>query len=266
MENFLDTNQKKKLFKSLLAVFILLSVFLGIESINAIKEFSYIGRGTIAANVISVTGKGEVVAIPDKGMFSFSAVEQAKTVEDAQSKASAKINAIIDALKKLSIEEKDIKTTGYNSYPKYDYVTDQICSGGYCRPSKQILIGYEVSQTISVKIRKTADAGLALSKVGELSASNISSLDFVIDNMEAVQAQARDKAIADAKAKAKVLAKSLGVNLSKIINFEEGNSQPPVYYANALGSKAVEVKSQVPQVPVGENTVTSNVTLTYEIQ
>ncbi len=283
MFNQLNPIQAKRFFNAILTVIILLAVFIGVKSINALKESRFIGSGTIASNIISVTGTGEVLAIPDTGTFSFSVVETGKTVGEAQDKASKKINASIDALKSLGIDEKDIKTTGYNSYPKYDYrqsvcpmipmdagaagVTVSPTSPYYCPPNKQVLIGYEVSQSITVKIRKTEDAGAIVTKVGSLGVSNISGLDFVIDDIDTVQAEARDMAIQDAKAKAKVLAKSLGVRLVKIVNFEEGNRGGPIYYATSMEGKAMDTTPAPvpPQTPVGQDKIVSNVTITYEI-
>ena len=263
----LDDAEKNKISKALFAVLIMLAIFLGAEALNAIKEYSYIGRGTYAANVITVSGTGEVFTIPDTGLFYFSVIEGGKTVGDAQGKASTKINTIIDAVKAMGVEEKDIKTISYNSYPKYDYVTNNICTNGYCPQSKQILVGYEVNQTISVKIRKTADAGAVLTKVGNLGASNISGLDFVVDDMDLVQAQARDKAILDAKDKAKIMSKSLGIKLIKIVNFYESGGQPSYYGMNVMEKGVgVDMMPTIPQVPTGENKITSNVTITYEVE
>lgn len=269
MYQYLDDVQKKRLFNSVLVVIIILAVFLGIKSLNALKENTYIGKGTYAANVISVSGTGEVFSVPDTGQFSFSIVEEGKTVKEAQDKASKKVNAVIDAIKALGIEEKDIKTINYNSYPKYEYSSLSVCSRDYCPPTKQILTGYEVNQSVSVKIRKTSDAGTILTKVGELNVSNISGLDFVIDDMDKVQNEARDKAIDDAKAKAKVLAKSLGVRLNKIVNYQEGGNYPIPYYGGVMMEKAMSsdvASAPVPQLPTGENKVTSTVTITYEVQ
>ena len=276
MFNQLNPAQAKRFFNAVLTAVILLSVLLGVKSVNALKESSYIGRGTIASNILSVTGTGAVFAVPDTGMFSFSVVETAKTIKEAQDKATKKINSAIDALKELGIAEKDIKTTGYNSYPKYEYqnaVCPMDATAGasrvtlYCPPGKQTLTGYEVSQSITVKIRKTEEAGVVLAKMGSLGVSNMSGLDFVIDDPDAAQAEARDKAIQDAKEKAKVLAKSLGVRLVKIVNFEEGNRGGPIYYEMAVQGKAMDASAPVPpQLPVGENKITSTVTITYEIR
>lgn len=272
MEKLLETDvssiQKRRFFNSLVAVLVLLAVFLGIKSFGALKEFSNIGRGTIAANILSVNGLGEVFAVPDTATFSFSVIEEAKTMKEAQDKATLKTKAVIDAMKKMGIADKDIKTTSYNSYPQYDYMQASLCTNGYCPPGKQVLRGYEVSQMITVKVRKTDDAGAALGKAAELGASNISGLDFVIDDMDKVRGEARDAAIKDAKEKAKVLSKSLGVELRGIVNFEESGSQPPPMYYGAMNQslKTEDAGSSVPVTPMGENKITSNVTITYEIE
>lgn len=194
MNDFFEPTQKRRFINSIVIVVILLGAFLAIETLNSIRENSYIGKGVYPTNVIAINGTGEVYAIPDTASFSFSVVEEGKTVKDAQDKATKKINAILDAVKKFDIEDKDIKTTGYSSYPKYDY-TSSACVNGYCPPGKQVLTGYEVSQSITVKVRDTAKAGDVLTKVGGLGASNISGLDFVVDDMDSVKDQAREKAV-----------------------------------------------------------------------
>lgn len=271
MFQYLNEQNKKQLFYSVFAVTVLLASFLGVKAIDALKEYRYIGRGgTYQPNVISVNGTGEATGIPDTGSFSFSVVEEAKTTKEAGDMAAKKTNTIIEAIKAMGVEDTDVKTTAYNLYPKYDYRTLELCTNGYCPGGKQVLTGYEVSQTISVKVRKTADAGAILSKVGDLGAQNISGLNFVIDDMDKINGEARDKAIADAKDKAEKLSKSLGIHLTKIINFYESGNVP-IYYDKVmseapLGMGGGSPAPVPPQVPTGENTVTSNVTITYEVE
>jgi len=271
IENLNDI-QKRRFFNGLLSVVVLLAVFLGFKALNTMKEFSYVGKDVYPTNVISVTGRGEAIAIPDTSSFSVTVSEEGKTVKEAQDKASTKINAIIDAVKELGVEEKDIKTTGYNSNPKYDYQYSSGCVGGYCPPGKQVLTGYEVSQTLTIKVRETEDAGEVLTKVGTLGASNISGLSFVTDDLEAVKAEARDLAIADAKEKAKTLSKSLGVKLKTIVSFSDSNDQP-MWYGGMGGDMMAESKVSLmsasavpPQLPMGENEIVSIVTITYEVE
>lgn len=270
MNEFFDGIQKRRFINAIIVATILLAAFLAVTTLNAIKENTYIGKGVYPSNVIAVSGTGEVYAVPDVASFSFSVVEEGKTVKDAQDKATKKINSIVDAIKGMGVEDKDIKTTGYNSYPKYEY-SGTNCVNGYCPPGKQVLNGYEVSQSITVKVRKTDKAGDALTKVGELGASNISGLDFVVDDMDSVRDEARAKAVADAKAKAKVLSKTLGVRLTKVVNFyESGDAPMPMYYAkmdsvSAMGAGMASAPV-APSLPTGENKIVLNVTITYEVE
>ena len=273
MDQYLDSTQKKRLYGVVMAVVVLLAVFLGVKSLSAIKELAYIGKGVYPSNVISVNGKGEVMAKPDIATFSFSIMESSKTVKAAQDLAAAKENSVLAALKALGIEEKDIQTSGYNSYPKYEYQTSQgtICAGGYCPPpGKQVLTGYEVDETITVKVRNTDKAGDVLIKVGELGVSNISGLSFTVDDVDALKIQARDKAIADAKAKASTLSKSVKVKLKKVVNFYENGDQPIPMYAGydvaGMAQPAVMQSKAAPSLPTGENKITSSVTIVYEIE
>ena len=128
-------------------------------------------------------------------------------------------------------------------------------------------MGYNVSQTVELKIRDISVAGEILSGIGEFGATDVSGLNFIVDNEDEINDQARDLAIQDARTQAKVLAKSLGVRLVKIVNFSE-NGDYPVYYgmekAMAVGGGMAD--SVAPQIPAGENTITSNVSITYEIR
>ncbi len=269
--NSMDGVQKNRLSKAVLWAVVLLAVFLGVKVLSSLKELSYIGKGVYPSNVIAVNGTGEVLAVPDTASFSFSVNEDGKTVKEAQDKATKKINSILDAIKSMGIDDKDVKTTSYYSNPKYEY-NQVACTNLYCPPGKQILVGYEVSQSISVKVRNTDKAGEALTKVGELGASNISGLDFVVDDLEKVKAEAREKAVADAKAKAKVLSKTLGVKLDTVVNFyENGDGAYPIMYRESAmdakgGIGAVMSAQATPSVPTGENKIVSNVTITYEIR
>ncbi len=268
MDQFFNDVQKRRIFSWGVTVLVLLAVFLAVISVSTIKGWRYIGQSQTQQNLISVSGTGEAVAIPDTAQFTFSVIEEGKTTKEATDLATKKINDIIPALKALGVDEKDIQTTGYNVYPKYDYKAAAICTNGYCPPGKQVLSGYEVNQSVSVKIRKTADSGAVLTKVTELGASNISGLDFVIDNPDAINAEARDKAIADAKDKANKLSKSLGIHLTKIVNFYESGNQPIMYKAvmnQSMALGAGDVAPVPPQIPVGENKVTSNITITYQV-
>ena len=127
-----------------------------------------------------------------------------------------------------------------------------------------MLKGYQVSQSVTVKVRDIGRAGELLSGVGKNGATNVGGLMFSIDDEDAVRGEARTKAIADAKAKAKELGKELGVSLVRIVSFSEnGNYSGPIMYATSMGKGGGEGS---PEIPAGQNDIVSNVTVTYEIR
>lgn len=248
---------------------ILLSAFLLVKIIRDLKYLPSVGREVYPQSTIQVTGSGEVYVVPDVATFNFSVIETGATVQQAQEKADAKINKALAALREAGIEDKDITTTGYNVYPKYEW-KQQTCVAYPCPEGKQVLTGYEVNQTITVKVRDTEKAGDLVTKVGALGVSNISGVQFTVDDRDRFVAQAREHAITEAKEKAKVLAKQLGVRLGKIMYYNDNGAYP--MYAEGMGGASdqmMSAKAVAPQraeLPTGESKITSNVNITYEIK
>lgn len=251
------------------AALAMLALFLLINSLKALKEFRYVGSGVTATNTISVSGMGEVFAVPDMATFSVTVREEAKEVADAQDKATKKSNDIIAYLKGAGVEEKDIKTISYNVNPKYEY-SQGVCTQYSCPPSKQTLTGFEVYQMLEVKVQDPKKAGELLSGVGGKGASEVSGLSFTIEDEDQLKSDAREEAIADAEAKADELADQLGVNIIRVVGFYEdsGGYQPYAYGKGgiAMDSMAVREAAPAPQIPAGENKIVSNVNITYEIR
>jgi uncharacterized protein YggE len=260
-------NQKEQVWKVGALVGIILALFLLVITIKEVKSLSFVGRDNGVYNSISVNGKGEEVIIPDIATFNFSVTEKAKTVAEAQKLATEKINKTLDAVRSNGINEKDIKTISYNINPEYEY-TNGLCNQWSCAPGKSVLIGYQVSQTIEVKVRNIEKAGDILATIGSLEVDNVSSLTFSVDDIETVKANARASAIEDAKIKAEKLAKDLGVKIVRITSYYDSSEQPwPVYGMGGdmmMSAKAESVRS--PEIPTGEQKVVANVTITYEIR
>ena len=208
------------------------------------------------------------MTIPDIATFSFTVSETAKTVVDAQTQATNKINTALKAVKDAGVVEKDIQTTSYNINPHHEYQS-VACSQYNCPPGKSVLTGYDVSQSIQVKVRDLGKAGSIFTSIGSLGVQNVNGLSFAVDKPETVKAEARAKAITDAQSKAKELAKQLGVSLVRITSFYENNSgTPPIAYGLGGGVKTMMAEADVvaPNIPTGEQKVTSDVTITYEIK
>ncbi|MEK7635162.1 MAG: SIMPL domain-containing protein [Patescibacteria group bacterium] len=284
LNNFLGEDGAKRVTQWIVFTLVFLSLFLVVKVLGDFKRLPNIGKEVYPQSTIMVSGTGEALAIPDIATFSFSVTETAVTVKGAQEKATQKINAALAVVKEAGVEDKDIQTSNYNVYPKYEYssavcprpLSPTISSDGsisssvamYCPPGKQILTGYEVDQTITVKVRKIEIVGDLVTKVGVAKVSNISGVQFEVDKREQFISEARNKAIKDAREKAKELAKQLGVRLGDIISYNDNGNYPVFYGAMGKGGDMMSASSAPApvQLPQGETKITSNVSITYEIK
>lgn len=258
--------EKKNFVTAAIIVLAVLAAFLLVKTFNEIRNADQYPP----MNVISVSGRGEVMIVPDIATFSFTVQEEGATVAIAQQKATDKSNKTLEFLKGQGIADEDIKTTGYNINPKYEYQQTTPCNQFGCPPGRSVITGYEVSQTTEVKVRDTAKAGTILSGVGSIGVSNVSGLSFTTDDEEEVKAEAREMAIADAKEKARTLSRELDIRLVKIVSFYEEMPMPYPYYDRAVMSSGMggDMAQSIPapELSTGQNKVISQVTISYEIK
>lgn len=258
-----NESQTHRITRALLVLLFVGSLFLAMKAINESKAYKFIGKSPSEQASVTVTGEGEAFAIPDIATFSFSMTATNKEVLSAQQEVTRKIDAALAFLRENGVAEKDIKTSSYDIYPKYEY-NQIVCIRTPCPTQKQELVGYEVTQAILVKVRDTKKAGTLLGGLGTVGVTNVSGLNFSLDDKDAKQREARGLAIKDAEEKAKQLARDLGVHLGAIRNFSESGAIP--YYARFAEMKADGGALAVPEIPAGETKITSQVTITYEIR
>jgi uncharacterized protein YggE len=244
-----------------------LSLFLIALFANQIKTFFDIGETHTPTNTITVNGTGKVTATPDVATFSFSVTQTASTVGAAQTAATNQINSAISALTAGGVATADIQTTSYNINPHYEYQNGACSGNGICTPSKSVLTGYDVSQTEQVKVRDLTKAGALFTSIGSLGVQSVDSLQFSIDSPEAIQNNARAMAIADAQTQAQKLASELGVKLVGVVNFTDNSgNQTPYPIAYSMAAETGSAVAPTPSVPSGQQQVTENVSITYEIR
>ncbi len=262
----METNYKKYAWMSATLALICVAfgaIAFGFNNFDAIKH----PNGQVAS--ISVSGEGEVTAKPDIATVSFTVRESAKTVPEAQKLAEAKIAAGVKALDALGVDkEKDVKTLSYNVSPKYESQQVGYCNGYVCPPSKTIVTGYEVTQSVSIKVRKVDQAGEVIGVLGKVNITEINGPDFTVDDMDKVNAEAKALAIKEAQEKAQETAKALGVKLGAITQFSEDNGgyYPVMYRASMNAGGAMDAKAESVTLPQGENVIKSRVTITYTLK
>ncbi|HEY4689155.1 MAG TPA: SIMPL domain-containing protein [Anaerolineae bacterium] len=179
---------------------------------------------------ITVVGAGSASAVPDVATAQIGVDTQSASPEEATRLNDEKLAAILEALQTAGIDAQDIQTTYYSLYAeqRYDPGTNQ--------PTGEFT--YRVSSGLSVKIRDLAKVGSILSDVVKAGANNISGVSFSIEETQVLEATAREKAVADAKARAESLAQLNGVELGEVAAISEvitGIPGPIVYERAALG-------------------------------
>jgi uncharacterized protein YggE len=264
METFLNN---KRISVSVFILIIIVSLFTVAKLVNEVKSSSYVGRGSQPANVISVTGTGDVLAVSDIASLTVNLTKDGKTAKEAQDLLNESITKTLAYLKTQKIDDKDIKSEYGGLTPKYSY-SQPVCYTYPCSTRDPVIVGYTATQSITIKVRVVDDASVVRTGLADLGITDISGPTFTIDNQDAFNDQARSKAIVDAKGKAEVLAKELGVRLGKVVNFSENSNYPyPVYAKTMMGAGvSADSATPAPTLPKGENKITSNVTITYEIR
>lgn len=224
------------------------SVFMALRSNNQ-DRFSVTGSGTVYA-------KADIANI-QVGLRT----KTFKTAAEATKESTEKMNKINAELNKLEIEEKDIKTSNYNLSPVYNWTNSK----------GQELIGYEVTQTLDIKVRDLNKIGDVISKTTEQGANQIRNISFTIDDEYALKNQARELAITKAKEKAEMIAKQSGMKLGEVKSVYEDISPiiSPLAYSNAkvmldLADQAAGLSA--PDIQAGQNEIKVDVTLTYEVK
>ena len=220
-------------------------------------------------NQITVSGEGKVYAKPDVALVNLGVTTQATTVADVTKNNTSKMNAVLEAVKELGIDSKDIQTTNYNLSPNYESK-----SAVYIMPSMPVeregaprIVDYTLSQNIEIKIRDFSKIGDVLSDSTAAGANVVGSLQFTIDNPQQFRDQARAEAIKKAKESAQNIASSAGIILGKLVNVYENYYPYPVYSkAVGMGGAAPDSTVSIPVIEPGQQEINVTVHLTYKVK
>jgi uncharacterized protein YggE len=173
---------------------------------------------------ISVTGSGNVMTAPDTATTSFGVVTQGATAREAMSQNSEEMAKVIEALKRAGIASKDLQTQSVALDPRYDN-------------EGRAVVGYTASNSVSAIVRELTEAGDVIDAAVAAGANNVSGPSLSRDDHGKLYNDALERAVADAKAKAEVLARAAGVSVGAVQSVAEnpqtGGGPMPLGYAAA---------------------------------
>lgn len=204
---------------------------------------------------LSVNGTGRVNAVPDVADVSLGVFEQAKEAAAASRKAADSMDAVVQALLAMGIDEKDIQTTSIDLSARYDWNKE---------PAQ--IVGWESRNMVNVTVRDIEAVGDVVDAVVGAGANQINGISFRVEDPTEAEAIARSAAVEDARAKADQLAADAGVEIVGIVSISEsGGQQPqPIYMAREEMAFAADTAASTPVLP-GEVELSVNVFIQYEI-
>ncbi|MDP3682488.1 MAG: SIMPL domain-containing protein, partial [Ignavibacteria bacterium] len=204
-------------------IFVVLASLLIVGSLVACSTTPAAAGNAPVVRTLSSSGTGEIYLVPDVAYIYVGVRADAEDVSTALNKNNAQANAVAQALKDQGLEAKDIQTTSFNVYPMQDYGMDGTISRSY----------YVVENTVYITVHDLTKLGALLDAVVKSGANTINSISFDVQDKADAMAQARDLAIANARAEAEAIAKASGVKLGDLqyVSAYTNNIPTPMYDA-----------------------------------
>lgn len=217
---------------------------------------SRVAKEAQAQREITVQGSAEIDVPPDVARLTLGV--QTGVQPDAATALkllSTRFDGVVSTIRAAGVKEEDSKATNVSIQPTYDYTE-----------GRQTLRGFAASESIEVTIRELKNVGEVLARATAEGVNQVGGLSFTVDKPEALQQEAQVAAIKDAHEKAQDLARVLGVRLGNVKNFRATSTpspgEPIPFYARAQEADQLSA----PPVPSGTQTITAEVSVTYELK
>lgn len=205
-------------------------------------------------STVEVSSIGKITVIPDMAELTFGIDTEDTDVEYAQEKNSRETEKVIEKLKDLGVDERSIKTSGYDIYSQYDYDDD-----GESRVS-----GYTVSTMLTVSDIKVEDAGHIISQCVKAGINSMNGISYSCSGYDEAYKEALAKAVKAASEKAEVLAEASGKKLGDVVTIVEGYQNTDLEY-RYLDAEALKNSYETADAVImpGESDVEADITVTY---
>ena len=209
---------------------------------------------------LTVSETGTVPHAPDTAYVTFGLETAGKSLAEAQKKNSTTMSKVLDRLRDLQIEKDRIQTSSFTVSPQYRPPSNRHADAPPMSPE---IIGYVVSNMVTVEIRVIEKVGAVIEEVLKAGANNFQGLHWGLRDEQPVRLSALKQAAARAREKATALSETLHVKLARILSVTEGGQviRPSV----PMARMAMEASAADVPVSSGELKIEATVTLVYEI-
>jgi len=208
------------------------------------------------ATTLNLAAYGETEVVPDMATITLGVMTEGDTAQAAMQANATRMNAVLAALKRGGIAERDIQTSNLNLSPRYQYVENL--------PPK--LIGYQASNQVTVTVHDLKRLGQAVDATVNAGANQVHGISFGLDDPTAAENAAREKAVKALAAKAELYARATGHRVVRLVTLSEGAASYPVPPPMPVAAMAsFRKESADTSVSAGELKVRVDVTGLYEL-
>ena len=205
---------------------------------------------------ILVTGSATIQTSPDLATLRVGVQSFDKNVEKAVNDNNTKIESIILNLGNKGLTEKDMETDQFNISPQREYRNN----------NPPIVVGYNVSNILTVKIRNLESLGEIMQVAVGSGANTINGLSFSIEDPNPLRQKARGFAMEDALSRAEILADASGVEVGKPISIQELSYGGPVVKSENLAGAEFAMDARIPIQTPSEVGIQINLQVRFEIK
>lgn len=204
---------------------------------------------------LDVVATGEVTRVPDVARISAGVITQARTATEAIRLNAARMNSVRQALRAAGIADRDIQTSNISLHPEYRYAENQ----------PPTLTGYRASNEVSVRFRDIAETGRILDALVAQGANQINGPMLEIDRPEAALDEARTAALANARARAELYARSLGMRVARVLSVSE-SGMPAMPYPRPMAVGRAVAQDAAMNIDPGEQRLSVMLTVSFELR
>ena len=229
----------------------MISVFTGSSCLQAEEDFDM-------PRLITVVGTGEVKVVPDEVNLTVGVQTKDLSLQVAKKNNDDIVRKIFEVVKRHKIENKNVQTSRINIYPEYQRRNREL---------DEQFMGYRIDNTVSIKLTEIDKFEDLLSDLVQSKVNRVQGISFNSSELLKHKAEARLKAVREAKEKAKALAKELGQDIGKPFSISEENITPRPYMMKSMafdggGARGESGGTFAP----GEIKITANVTVSFELK
>lgn len=228
---------------------------LSIAVVFAVGPLPALADSKAATRTISVSGSGEIKAVPDEAELSAGVVSEAVTANEAVAANRKAMNAVFAALKDQGIPDRSIQTSDFAVSPQYDQGKDN--------NGPQRITGYRASNTVSVTVDDLAKLGAVIDALAGSGSNSMGGVSLTVRDPKPLLKQARIEAVKDAIDRAETFAQAAGITLGRVTEISESEASVPRPMFRAM---AVANSLQTTPIAAGEETISAGVSMTFEIK